>query len=146
MTENFVLLPPHAVAQEWGRIAPLFAQAEKHGRGEISVNQTLDEVLAYRMCVHVLEEDGEIVFATASRVAVSDQGRFLDVVFAAGRGGVKILSQRFDQYESAARTMGARAVRCFCRPSVARYLRRYLPGSVAKQGEFYTVVEKEVAI
>lgn len=142
---QLILLPPHAVAYHWKEIKPLLEKAAQHGRGEVPVDEVLEQVLQFKMCVHVFEDAAGIRFATASRVTREDDGRkFLDVVFAAGIGGVDVLKKWFKEYEVTAKTMGASVVRCFCRPAIARYLRRHLPGSTSRQLEFYTVVEKEV--
>lgn len=136
-------LPAVVVEARWPELKVLFEDAAVHGRGELGVNEVLEKVRSAQMIVHVLLARGaQILFATASRI--SKENDALEVVFAAGRGGVHILAERIEEFYACARILEVHNIRCWCRPAIARYLRRYLPGATFETGPHYVTVTKEV--
>ena len=136
-------LPTSVVTARWPELRELFEQAAAHGRGELEVDDVLKKVQSAEMIVHaLLVSSARIALATASRV--SRENSALEIVFVAGAGGVHVLAERIEEFYVCAKLLGLRYLRCWCRPAVARYLRRHLPGVVCENGPHYVTVTKEV--
>lgn len=136
-------LPVPVVAQRWPELRELFEKAATHGRGEVEVDDVLKKVQSAEMIVHaLLVPPAKIALAVASRVSRARDA--LEVVFVAGRGGIHVLAERIEEFYVCAKILGVRNIRCWCRPAVARYLRRHLPGVILEEGPHYVTVTKEV--
>lgn len=136
-------LPVPVVDARWPELRELFESAAVHGRGELEVDDVLKKVWSAEMIVHaLLVPPAKIELATASRASRANDA--LEIVFVAGHGGVHVLAERIEEFYVCARILGVHYLRCWCRPAIARYLRRYLPGAVFENGPHYVTVTKEV--
>lgn len=140
MKRNYKLLYPDQVRVNWPVIRSLLAKAVAHGRGELDVDDILPMVREGQMGVMVLEEGDKIVAAVAFEVLRYPRRKILNLAFAGGRG-VKDIADQYDKIAIIAREVGATAVRCMCRPSVARLLKRVAPDTE----QAYLVLERKVA-
>jgi len=137
---KFALLRPADVRTRWGEIAPLLAAAVAHGLGELEVDDILGLVEKNRMCVLVLEQDGVVELALAAEVARYPKKSVLRICYAGGKNGAVVARRYYPTLEQIGRVFGASAVECWCRPSVARYLKRLFPDV----HQAYVVMQREV--
>lgn len=139
MSQTYSLLHPQAVQARWHEIRDLLDRAVAHGRGELQVDDLLALVLSGGMGVLVLEEEGEIIAATAFEVIRYPRRAVLNFAYTGGRGSAGIV-RNIDVLYDVARRMGADTLSCLCRPAVARHIRRMLP----QAEQAYVVVEMRV--
>lgn len=134
------LLTPKQVTAYWNEICPLLDKAVMHGRGELVVDDILDLVWAGRMFVSVVEEKEKIVLAIAAEMIYYPRKPVLNVAFVGGRAK-DIYVEVYARLEEMAKVLGAKAIQCYCRPSIAKLLTKAYDGVE----EAYIVVEKKVA-
>lgn len=127
---------------QWPQLRPLLEQAVASARGEITVDDVLDLVAKDRMRVSVLRDEADAIeLAIATEIITYPRMRVLNIAFAGGRGAKEVVDRHIAELEALAREAGADRLRCFCRPSVARLLKRIAPRTV----DAYTVLEREIA-
>jgi hypothetical protein len=115
-------------------------RAIQHARGELAVDDILALVDNDKMGVLAQEEGDELQLLFAFEVVVYPQRSVMNLVAVAGRN-LAGLVPCWDVVDTIARVMGATSVRCFCRPSVARHIKRLFPSTQ----QAYVVMEREVA-
>lgn len=137
---SFALLQPHDVHLHWPELRKLLGAAVAYTHGEIEVDDILDKVMQGKMFVSVLRKGEEIVLAIAAEIKCFPKQSVLNVAFAGGRDGKVMATQFYDQLEAMGKIFNVSAVQCYCRPAVARYLKRLFPDVQ----EAYVVMRKEV--
>lgn len=136
---TYQVMLPSTVHERWGEIRPLLARAVEHGRGELEVDDLLVLVDRGTMAILALEEDGELLAATAFEAIHYPRRVVLNFAYTGGRNGMGIV-QNIDALYDVARRLGADTVSCLCRPAVARHIKRLLP----QVEQAYVVVELRV--
>ncbi len=139
-TLTFKLLSFPEVIVEWATLRALLGMAVVHGRGELVVDDVLDLVGSDRMFVSVLREDGKTILAVAAEIIHFPRRKVLNLAFAGGVHADFVSEHFFAQLEEMALRKGADAIQCYCRPAVARLLKRLQP----EAEEAYIVLEKAV--
>ena len=115
-------------------------RAIQHGRGELEVDDILAGVETSKTGILAQEEGNVLELLFAFEIIVYPRRSVMNVIAAAGRNGMAGWSH-YSLFDTIAKEMGATVVRCFCRPSVARYIKRRFPDTQ----EAYVVMEREVA-
>lgn len=133
------LMQPPEVVQRWSELRKILDRAIQHARGELEVDDLLAGVHSGKMAILAQEEGDELQLLLAFEVITYPRRSVLNLIAGAGKN-IAALPQRYDLIETLARAMGASAVRCFCRPAVARHIKHFFPD--AKQA--YVVMEREV--
>lgn len=127
MSQRFRLLKPDEVNRRWSEVRPLLQKAVAHGEGEMEVDDIKDLVLQNRMCVVVLEDDGVVDLALAAEVTKYPRKNVLNISYVGGKNGRVVARRHYLSLEQIGRLFGCSAVQCYCRPAVARYLKRLFP-------------------
>lgn len=140
MAHKFRLLKPEEVARRWTEIRALLAKAIAHGEGETEVDDVKDLVLQNRMCVMVLEDEGVVDLALAAEVTKYPRKNVLNIAFVGGKNGRVVARRHYLSLEQIGRMFGCSAVQCYCRPAVARYLKRLFPDV----REAYLVMRRDI--
>jgi hypothetical protein len=133
------LLPPLEVVDRWSEIRKELDRAIQHARGELGVDDILSLVGKGKMGIVALEEGKTLQLCAAFEVISYPRRSVLNLVAVGGKGAAELRHQ-FAGIDVIARELGADVVRCYCRPSVARLIKRVAPE--AKQA--YVVMEREV--
>lgn len=106
----------------------------------MEVDDVLDFVLKHRMCVMVLENDGVVDLALAAEVTKYPRKSILNVAFVGGKNGKAVARRHYAALEQVGKMFGCASVQCYCRPSVARYLKRLFPDV----REAYRVMRRDI--
>lgn len=141
MQYTFELLTVPEVKFNWPRLRPLLASAVEHGLGEMEVDDILERVEKQLMFIAVLKKAQRIVLAVAAEILNYPRRKVLNVAYVGGADGRVMAHFFYDQLERMGRLFEVDAVQCYCRPSVARLLRRYFPDVDLA----YVVMQREVA-
>ena len=127
------------VAGRWGEFRDILDRAIQHARGELVVDDILADVLIGKMGILAQEEGNTLQLLFAFEVITYPQRAVFNLIAVAGRN-LAGLVPCYDLIDKLASTMGASVVRCYCRPAVARHIKRLFPDTQ----EAYVVMEREV--
>jgi hypothetical protein len=134
------LVEPPEAAERWPEFRIMLDRAIQHGRGELEVDDILVGVEKSSMGILAQEEKGTLELVLAFEVINYPRRSVLNIIAAGGKNGAGAVPH-YGLIDAIAKTMGASVVRCFCRPSVARYIKRLFPDTQ----QAYVVLEREVA-
>jgi hypothetical protein len=137
--QTYRVMLPSTVNERWGELRPLLARAVAHCRGEVQVDDLLMLVNRNVMGILALEEDGEVLLASAFEVLRYPRRTVLNFAYVGGSHGIGIV-QNIEVLYDVARTLGADTLSCMCRPGVARRIRQLVP----QAEQAYLVVELRV--
>jgi len=115
-------------------------KAIQHARGELEVDDILAGVQADKMGILAQEEGDALQLLFAFEVIEYPRRSVMNIIAVAGNN-LAGLVPRFELVNVIAKAMGASSLRCYCRPSVARHIKRLFPDTQ----EAYVVMEREVA-
>jgi hypothetical protein len=133
------LVQQNEVGERWPEFRVMLDKAIQHARGELEVDDILACVYSGRMGILAQEEGNTLQLLFAFEVITYPQRAVFNLVAAAGRN-LAGLVPCYDLIDRLADTMGADIVRCYCRPAVARHIKRLFPDTQ----EAYVVMEREV--
>ena len=133
------LVPQREVGQRWGEFRAMLDKAIQHARGELEVDDILTGVLSGQMGVLAQEEENVLQLLFAFEVINFPRRSVLNIIAMAGENFAGFAAC-YDFIDVLATDAGASVVRCYCRPSVARHVKRLMPEAT----EAYIVMEREV--
>lgn len=136
---TYRLLHPAEVQANWSRLREEIGRAVAHGRGELQIDDILALVEDGRMGVLALHEGEVLLAATAFEILTYPRRKVLNFAFTGGRNAKGIVDN-YHLIEQIAKQLGADAVQCFCRPAVARFIKRLIPDVE----QAYVVMERKV--
>ena len=133
------LVQPPEILERWPEFRIMLARALQHARGELEVDDLIAGVSVGRIGILAQEEGDTLQLLFAFEIIPYPRRSVLNLIAVAGKN-LAGLVPCYDLIDVLAETMGASAVRCFCRPSVARHIKRLFPDTQ----EAYIVMEREV--
>ena len=131
--DNFKLLMPHEVLNDWPRLRTLLSPAVDAGGGELSVDDIRQLVLSGRMFLFA-----SALFAVAVEFVVYPKKTVMNIAYGGGRHTDR------DNVDATlvafAKQGGAESIQSHCtNPAMTRYYRRWF-----KLAPIYTVLEKQL--
>ena len=119
---SFVRLNPQFIDGEWPKVSGFLADGLLYSEGEITIEQLRMLCGRGQVDVFVTLKDGKAVGAFAVEPVVYPNFRVANVISAGGRG---VFTQEcWPHFTRWLRDFGYSKVQGYCRPSVARLLRR----------------------
>ena len=139
MTPTLRLVHPPEVAARWTEFRAMLDRAIQHARGELEVDDILASVMVGSMGILAQEKGDMLELVLAFEIIPYPRRSVFNIVAMGGRNFAGF-ADCYDLIDSLADTMGASIVRCYCRPSMARHVKRMMPDVQ----QAYVVMEREV--
>lgn len=133
---TLTLLTPQQVESQWSELKKLLP-VESYCVGELNSDDLLALVCGGRAFVLVLLEGQKLQCAGVFEVLTYPRRRVLNAIMVGGTGVKYVLQDFLAQLAQYAHKLGADALRCYVRPSMARLIKRVCPFA----RDVYTVTE-----